>query len=85
MQGYISECRDPYSNIAFERELLLARQKTVFLWINDPCVIIGRNQNPWAEADIEYANTQNITPTTEPILLIKEESFDLLLRVESIF
>ena len=60
MQGYISECRDPYSNIAFERELLLARQKTVFLWINDPCVIIGRNQNPWAEADIEYENTHGI-------------------------
>ena len=60
MQGYISECQDPYSNIAFERELLLARQKAVFLWINDPCVIIGRNQNPWAEADIEYENTHGI-------------------------
>jgi lipoate---protein ligase len=52
---YISQSRDPYLNLSIEHYLL---QKTpadstiLFLYTNSPCVIVGRNQNPWIEANL---------------------------------
>jgi lipoate---protein ligase len=43
---------DPYWNLALEEALLEAESApayALFLYINDPCLVIGRNQNPWAE------------------------------------
>jgi lipoate-protein ligase A len=44
--------RDPYANLAAE-EALLERPSSVeglfLLYTNDPCCVVGRNQNPWAE------------------------------------
>ena len=42
----------PYLNISTEDHLfrnVAADEEALFLWRNDPCVIIGRNQNPWKE------------------------------------
>lgn len=48
-----SSSRDPAVNLASE-EFLLARAAPgslrLNLYVNDPCVVIGRNQNPWSEA-----------------------------------
>ncbi len=54
-QIYVSRSLDPFFNLSIEHYLL---QKTppnstvLFLYVNRPCVVIGRNQNPWLEVDL---------------------------------
>lgn len=56
-QIYISRSADPYLNLSIEHFLL---QKTpidstvLFLYVNRPCVVIGRNQNPWLEVRLRH-------------------------------
>jgi lipoate---protein ligase len=54
-----SDRTDPYRNLALEEALLgdckeeLLERKgggLLLLYANSPCVVVGRNQNPWAEA-----------------------------------
>lgn len=60
----ISRELDPYFNIALEHELFLNAKQDIhlFLWQNDSSVIIGRNQNLYAECDLAYMEQQNIKP-----------------------
>ncbi|KAL9630788.1 MAG: hypothetical protein Q9164_006239 [Protoblastenia rupestris] len=56
-QIYISRKHDPFLNLSIEHYLL---QKTpsdstvLFLYVNKPCVVIGRNQNPWLEVNLGF-------------------------------
>ncbi|MBK5201475.1 MAG: lipoate--protein ligase [Spirochaetaceae bacterium] len=61
---YSSSETDPYYNVAAEYQLLLEAQEdtNLFLWQNSPSVIFGRNQNIFAEVDIEYLKNNNIYP-----------------------
>lgn len=58
----LSDSTDPYANLAAEQELLKGGSDCLFLWINRPCVIIGRNQNLWAEADVPLLRREGILP-----------------------
>lgn len=54
-QIYISRSNDPYLNLSIEHYLLQnssPHSTILFLYVNRPCVIIGRNQNPWLEANL---------------------------------
>lgn len=57
MKFVVSPSNDPFFNIASEEYFIKSfREKglLVFLYINSPAVVIGRNQNPWQEVNIPY-------------------------------
>ena len=52
LQYYISTTLDPYENLAIEQHLADSVERgccTLYLWQNENTVVIGKNQNPWAE------------------------------------
>ena len=54
---------DVYYNMAFDEyalELLPLDEPLFYLWQNRPAVIIGLNQNAYAEVDIDYIQQHNI-------------------------
>jgi lipoate---protein ligase len=58
-----SVSRDVYLNLALEQQLyadLLSEEVVLFLWRNDPCVVIGRHQNPWRECELEGMAEQGV-------------------------
>ncbi|KKZ64749.1 lipoate-protein ligase A [[Emmonsia] crescens] len=75
-QIYQSLSNDPFVNLSIENFLLEHTPQDssiLFLYINRPCVIIGRNQNPWLETNLQALNreTRNITDgstTTAPFV-----------------
>lgn len=55
VQVYTSRSRDPYLNLSAEHFLLQKSHPdstVLFLYANDPCIVIGRNQNPWLEVNL---------------------------------
>lgn len=55
VQVYTSHSRDPYLNLSAEHFLLQNSHPdstVLFLYTNDPCIVIGRNQNPWLEVNL---------------------------------
>ena len=53
---------EPAWNLAAEEHLLLSSHEDVcLLWRGAPSVIIGRNQNAYAELDVGYAEREKIT------------------------
>lgn len=50
---FISQSHDVFTNLALEdwiyRNYNFAKHHVLMLWINDPCVVVGRHQNPFAE------------------------------------
>lgn len=58
---YVSLLQNPYENLALEAALHRTIEvPTLFLYVNSPCVVIGRAQNPWLEADIAFLRQENI-------------------------
>ena len=55
MKLYISPSNNPFFNIASEEYFVKSFAESgtiIFIYVNAPSVIIGRNQNPWKEANI---------------------------------
>lgn len=62
-QLYISHSRDPLINLSLEHRLLQtshADSTILLLYANRPCVVFGRNQNPWIEADLDALGARGI-------------------------
>lgn len=69
VQTYISTSRDPYLNLSIEHDALVKSAKdsvVLFLYVNRPSVIIGRNQNPWLEVNLPLLNHGRERAETEP-------------------
>lgn len=62
MRVIIHDYTDPYFNMAAEEYLLENETQDVFmLWRNDNAVVIGKNQNAWAEVNVPFTEEQGIT------------------------
>ncbi|TVY39470.1 putative lipoate-protein ligase A, partial [Lachnellula occidentalis] len=64
-QIYISQSNNPYLNLSIEHYLLQnthADSTILFLYINRPCVVLGRNQNPWVEVNLDLLRNGPIKP-----------------------
>lgn len=62
-QIYLSHIHDPYLNLGIEDWLfrqVLDQQPILLLWRNQPCVVIGRAQNPWLECNVNQLIQCNI-------------------------
>lgn len=57
-----TDSRDVYRNLAVEEWLLehSPRLPVLFLCVNDPCVVIGKNQNPWRECRLSLMEKEGV-------------------------
>ena len=61
MRAIFNRSTDPYFNIASDEFILDSSEDDVFmLWQNSPAVIIGKNQNTWAEVDLPFIKERGI-------------------------
>ncbi|CAG9773734.1 unnamed protein product [Ceutorhynchus assimilis] len=61
---YFSKCTDIFTNLALEDWLYKNRDFTnhhlLMLWRNQPCVVVGRHQNPWLECNFASLPTMGV-------------------------
>ncbi|KAI1195005.1 hypothetical protein F5X97DRAFT_335675 [Nemania serpens] len=75
VQVYISRSTDPYLNLSIEHFLLRrshADSVVLLLYTNRPCVVIGRNQNPWVEVNLGLR--KDVTNDDDDVLLVRRRS-----------
>ena len=69
---FISKSRDPFLNLSIEHYLFQnapAGSKVLLFYTNRPCIIIGRNQNPWLEANLKLLKTGILDPESNQQIL----------------
>ncbi|XP_049874785.1 lipoyltransferase 1, mitochondrial isoform X1 [Pectinophora gossypiella] len=61
---FMSQSTDIYTNLALEdwmyRNMDFSNHHVMMVWRNEPCVVIGRHQNPWLEANVPYLSESEI-------------------------
>lgn len=61
---FISQSYNVFANLALEdwiyKNFDFAHHHVLMLWSNDPCVVVGRHQNPFAEANTPYLANNGI-------------------------
>ena len=61
---FISQSTDVFTNLALEdwfyRYHNFTNHHVLLLWRNDPCIVIGRHQNPWIEHNCQIAEKRGI-------------------------
>ena len=86
-QIYQSLSTDPYVNLSIEHFLLEnapADSSILFLYINRPCVVIGRNQNPWLETDLRALhNDRQPNPDTHTHTQLDQDESAVFVRRRS--
>jgi lipoate-protein ligase A len=62
MNVLVSPFRNPFLNLALEDYFLRAGVDlpVVFFYVNRPCVVLGRFQNPWLECNLPYLVKEDI-------------------------
>ncbi len=61
MIGILSQTTNPAFNLATEEYILKEIKEDVFyLYVNEPCIVVGKHQNTLAEIDYEYTLNNNI-------------------------
>ena len=61
MRCLISTNTNPYFNLATEEHLLKINDEEIFIiYINEPCVVVGKHQNLLSEINLQYALEHNI-------------------------
>lgn len=56
-----NDITNPYFNLSLEEYFLKSSTKEYFiLWRNEPCIVIGKNQNAYSEINIEYVKNNKI-------------------------
>ncbi|CBF81314.1 hypothetical protein AN5732.2 [Aspergillus nidulans FGSC A4] len=78
-QIYQSLSTDPYVNLSIEHFLLEKAppdSSILFLYVNRPCVVIGRNQNPWLETNLQklHNDREESTKHSDGALLVRRRS-----------
>ncbi|KAJ5083744.1 hypothetical protein N7456_013171 [Penicillium angulare] len=78
-QIYQSLSTDPYVNLSIEHFLLENApddSSILFLYINKPCVVVGRNQNPWLETALHtlYNDRRENTPANDSAVFVRRRS-----------
>ena len=85
VQAYVSQCLDPCINLALEKYIFQTSRPDSFIllfYVNKPSVIIGRNQNPWLEANLNLIRrgiplqnvSSSISADQHPIELVRRMS-----------
>ncbi|CAO1623779.1 unnamed protein product [Sympodiomycopsis kandeliae] len=62
-EAFVSISQSPLFNLSFEEHLLRTKPPNApvcFIYRNDPCVVIGRNQNHWKELNIDEMRVRNL-------------------------
>ena len=95
-QVFISQSTDVFSNLALEDWLYrhhdFEHKRLLLLWRNDPCVVIGRHQNPWTEADVPYVRSSyidlarryvflSVENADTPLQLVKSQNHEMITRL----
>lgn len=61
---FISQSNNIFTNLAMEdwiyQNMDFNKHHVLFIWRNAPCVVIGRHQNPWLEANMKYLGEKGI-------------------------
>lgn len=62
---FISQSHDIFTNLALEdwiyKNFDFTNHHVLMLWANDPCVVIGRHQNPFTETNVSKLVESGIT------------------------
>ncbi|CAK1540192.1 unnamed protein product [Leptosia nina] len=62
---FMSQSTDIYTNLAMEdwmyRNMDFSNHHVMMVWRNEPCVVIGRHQNPWLEANVPFLGEKDIS------------------------
>ncbi|GAO16206.1 uncharacterized protein UV8b_05578 [Ustilaginoidea virens] len=81
-QVHVSRSTDPLLNLSVEHRLLQVTppdSTVLVLYVNAPCVVLGRNQNPWLEVDLDRLARIAKSPgeigwTDAPVGLVRRRS-----------
>ncbi|KAI4121931.1 MAG: hypothetical protein LQ341_007356, partial [Variospora aurantia] len=70
---YVSQCQDVATNLSIEHYLFQKshpESTVLFLYMNRPCIVLGRNQNPWLE--VNHSLVRRSTAPASPLRTLSD-------------